>query len=673
MSPIKIYYAYVLRYNFVIVRLMNDQLKSVDPSGKWLRKWVASQKMSIVLVLIFAAIGIGFTLIQPIPFKLLADSVFGDSPPPNYLSWVTSRQQLLLVVAGMNFVLFGLGTIFSFVAGLIQQKIEAKLDLAIQREILGCILVLPYNEPGRMQNGEYLYRLSGLYSTVASFIFGTVITVIRSVAMMLGMIVVLLIMNPLLAAIAFAAMPLLYLSTYIFSKKLQKQSEVVTNLEDKIYAASSETVENVRIVQAFNKEPVQLNRFLNLSKNRNNESVKLTVLGNLFGTTNSLINTVASTIVLLIGGTFVFSGRTSFGALLVFTSYMGNLLEPLQSLSGSIAGWKTQRTQIAKLYDVIEVSDKWRMDSGPERPENLKGEIKLVNVSLNRGTNTVLNDVTWTIPAGSKIALIGASGTGKSTLFNILLRFLAPSEGKVFVDDIELKQFDLGYLRRKIALVDQAPELISATVAENIAFSTLDEEPIDIQLATEAAASSGALEFIQALPEQFNEELSIGSDRDLSGGQKQRISLARAFYKKSPILLFDEPTSALDESSRNHVAEAIKNIKEKTVILVTHDMAILSAVDSVFVLQDGKIIPVEEVGGLLAYRKKLAKEEGNSFESNEPVENEKPAQTEEPIIQEVVEQKVQDAAPAKSENRTRVDSKPIQKNGKDGSVEVLLH
>ena len=584
-----------------------------DKSAKWLRKWVVSQKINIIIVLAFAGVGILFTLVGPIPFKLLADSVFGDNPPPSYLSWVKSRQQLLLVVAAMNFVLFAAGSLFSFLAGIVQQKIEAKLDLAIQREILGCILVLPYNEPGRMQNGEYLYRLSGLYSTVANFIFGTVITVIRSVAMMTGMIIVLLLMNPLLAGIAFAAMPLLFLSTIIFSKKLQKQSLVVTDFEDKIYAASSETVENVRMVQAFNKESVQLNRFLTLSKTRNNESVKLTVLGNFFGTTNSLINTVASTLVLLIGGSFVFSGRTSFGALLVFTSYMGNLLDPLQSLSGAIAGWKTQRAQVSKLYDVIEVSDKWRMDSGPERPEGLRGKIELKGVSLYRGEVPVLTDVSWVIPAGKKVALIGPSGTGKSTLFNILLRFLTPSAGQITIDGIELHQFDLGYLRRKIALIDQMPQLISASVAENIAFSTLDEEPLNAQAVTEAATSAGALEFIQQMPNQFSEELSIGSDHDLSGGQKQRLSIARAFYKNSPIMLFDEPTSALDEESRNKVTETIKNIHGKTVIMVTHDMSLLGAVDSVFVLQDGKIVPVEELGGIDAYRKHLAAQEGDDM------------------------------------------------------------
>ena len=649
----------------------------VDPSAKWLRKWVLSQKGSIIVVLAFAGVGILFTLVQPIPFKLLADSVFGENPPPGYLGWVDSREQLLLVVAIMNFLLFGVGTLFSFVTGIVQQKIEAKLDLAIQREILGCILVLPYNEPGRMQNGEYLYRLSGLYSTVANFIFGTVITVIRSVAMMLGMTIVLLMMNPLLAGIAFAAMPLLYLSTYIFSKKLEKQSEIVTDFEDKIYTASSETVENVRMVQAFNKEPVQLNRFLNLSRTRNNESVKLSVLGNFFGTTNSLINTVASTAVLLIGGSFVFSGRTSFGALLVFTSYMGNLLEPLQSLSSAIAGWKTQRSQVAKLYDVIEVSDKWRMDSGPERPEGLRGEITLENVSLMRGDVTILQDVSWNIPAGSKIALIGPSGTGKSTLFNILLRFLTPTAGQVKVDGIELHQFDLGYLRRKIALVDQMPQLISATVAENIAFSTLDEEPINAQAVTDAAQKAGAVEFIQAMENQFSEELAIGSDHDLSGGQKQRLSIARAFYKDAPIMLFDEPTSALDEVSRNQVAETIKSIHGKTIILVTHDLSILSAVDNIFVLQDHKIVPVEQLGGIEVYRKKLAAEEASSFDDMAPteevdtVQNEVMADIQEPnsAMQDLVEPipQLPVATPIEPIAPT------VQEPSDDQTVEISLH
>jgi ABC-type bacteriocin/lantibiotic exporter with double-glycine peptidase domain len=281
-------------------------------------------------------------------------------------------------------------------------------------------------------------------------------------------------------------------------------------------------------------------------------------------------------------------------------------------LSGAIAGWKTQRAQIAKLYDVIEVSDKWRMDSGPQRPEGLRGEITLEGVSLYRGENPVLLDVSYTIPAGKKIAIIGPSGTGKSTLFNILLRFLTPSAGQVKVDGVELHQFDLGFLRRKIALVDQMPQLISATVAENIAFSALDEEPINAQAAAEAAEKAGAIEFIQQLEQQFSEELAIGSDHDLSGGQKQRLAIARAFYKDAPIMLFDEPTSALDEASRNKVIEAIKNVHGKTILLVTHDMNVLAAVDQVVVLKDHKLVPVEEVGGLEAYMQHLESEEGGS-------------------------------------------------------------
>lgn len=663
---------------------MEQKNSGGDASAPWLKKWVASQKFSIGVVLAFAAVGILFTLIQPIPFKLLADNVFGASELPGYLSWFKGDAKgLLLIVVIMNLVLFGAGTLFSFFSGVVQQKIEAKLDLAIQREILGCILVLPYNEPGRMQNGEYLYRLSGLYTAVANFVYGTVITVIRSVAMMLGMTIVLLIMNPFLALIAFAAMPLLYISTQVFSKKLEKQSTVVTDYEDKIYAASSETVENVRMVQAFNKEAVQLNRFLQLSSTRNKESVKLTVLGNFFGTTNSLINTIASTLVILIGGTFVFNGKLSFGALLVFTSYMGNLLEPLQSLSSAIAGWKTQRAQISKLHEVIAVSDKWRMDSGPERPEGIRGEIVLENVSLYRGENPILLDVNYTIPAGQKVAIIGPSGTGKSTLFNILLRFLTPSAGQVKVDGIELHQFDLGFLRRKIALVDQMPQLISASVAENIAFATLDEQPINAQAAAEAAEKANATEFIQQLQQQFSEELAIGSDHDLSGGQKQRLAIARSFYKDAPIMLFDEPTSALDELSRNKVADAIKNIHGKTVILVTHDMSILNIVDQVIVLDNHKLVPVEQVGGLDAYRSKMTNEEAQEDteqSATEPtpqapeVAQESPKEA--PVTPEVAPSAIESDQSSSTKPQVEPEaepSQPITHNEPDGSVEISLH
>jgi ABC-type bacteriocin/lantibiotic exporter with double-glycine peptidase domain len=592
-------------------------------SSVWLRAYLLRSKLKVGVALLFSVAGVIMSLLKPLPMKVFADSVFGYNKPPFYMSMFHTRHGLLFGVATMSIILFLISEFFALTGGIVMQKIKTRVDTEVLREVLASVLVVPYGADGKMTNGEYLQRLTSLYGSVSSYIFATIVSIIRTFLQMIAMVTVLLFISPTLALVSLVVIPFLFFSTKIFGGKMEGQMHDMQNQETEIYNIATETVEQVRIIQAFNKEYVQVTRFLDNIKNRNKLNLKFVRSMSFFSGINSGVTTFASSAMLVIGGTLVLDKKITFGLLLVFMNYMANLYSPLQELSAALSGYKQQRVQIEKLYAVIKAGIGHRKDSGSVDIDSLKGQITLEKFNFNFGNKVVLKDVSLNIDSGQKIAVIGPSGVGKSTLINLLLRFIEPTSGNILIDNVHLKDYNLGKLRQNIALVDQSPSLVTGTIAENICYATLGDAQVNTKIMQEVASTANADEFIKELPNTYNTEIGVRSGIELSGGQKQRISIARALYKQASILLLDEPTSALDEGSKSSVIDAIKNaMKGHTVILVTHDYELLSAVDVVYVLEDYTFTDVNKLGGIDKYKEMLKAEAAKNSTIDEVVKKE---------------------------------------------------
>jgi ABC-type multidrug transport system fused ATPase/permease subunit len=237
---------------------------------------------------------------------------------------------------------------------------------------------------------------------------------------------------------------------------------------------------------------------------------------------------------------------------------------------------------------------------------NVQGSIKFKGISFNRGDKTILENVNLDILPGQKVAFVGASGSGKSTILSLLPRFNRANNGSIFIDGQDTKDINLVSLRQQLGYVSQEPELFSGTIHEDIGFAIPDQE-IDLPDIIIAAEAANAYDFIKKLPHGL--ETSIGESGDnLSGGQKQRISIARAFVKNAPILILDEPTSALDRTSSAKIIAAILRLMEgKTVLMATHEISLLKVMDVVYVVEAGAVIKIPDQAQLESYIASLTK------------------------------------------------------------------
>jgi ABC-type multidrug transport system fused ATPase/permease subunit len=408
--------------------------------------------------------------------------------------------------------------------------------------------------------------------------------------------------------ISLVVVPLLYFSVRFFGKRIEAKSLQVEEAESDIYTHTSESIENSDIIQSFNRQIGQVNRLVELLKQKLKLELDYTKLGGAFGFVNSSFTVLAITFLVLIGGKNVFAHRITFGDLLIFVTYAGYLFDPLQTLSGAIGSAKDAKASLKRVFEVINNhANIENTDIGEQLPR-VKGQITFQNVSFSDGGQQILKNVNFDVKPGEKVALIGPSGSGKSTILRMIPRFLIPDSGFIYIDNHELHGINLKSLREQIAIVSQEPKLFSLSIAENIAFAHPDEKyPLPFVLSSAEAADAN--EFIEKLPDKFNTNVKQAGD-SLSGGQKQRIAVARAFFKSAPILLLDEPTSAQDVASESRVLDGINRLMEgRTVVLVTHKYSLLTQMDKIYVVENKTVKDVEQLGGIDAYSRYLTMHE----------------------------------------------------------------
>ncbi len=299
------------------------------------------------------------------------------------------------------------------------------------------------------------------------------------------------------------------------------------------------------------------------------------------------------------------NGAMSVGALVAFMAYHLRLLAPAQSMMGLYTSLVTARVSLSRIFELLD--SKVEVIERPHATpiESPRGEITFENVTLRHDRdNTVIDDVSFHIPAGRVCAIVGPSGVGKSTIADLILRFYDPQSGAVKLDGHDLRELRLGDLRRAVALVDQSPFLFNASVAENIAYARPDatrEEIID------AARAAAIHDFIENSPQGYDTQVGERG-LTLSAGERQRIAIARAILRRPSIIVLDEPTAALDPITERAFTNTLTTLlKDRTAIIITHRMSLVEIADQVIALDAGKVVHSDSPAGLIASGHALAK------------------------------------------------------------------
>jgi ATP-binding cassette, subfamily B, multidrug efflux pump len=417
-----------------------------------------------------------------------------------------------------------------------------------------------------------------------------------------------------LTLVALVPAPLVSGVVILFGRRIHARFEEIQKMFSDISSRVQENIAGVRVVRAYVQEEAELDRFESLNRDYIRENIRLARTSGMFMPLLQALIATGFLLVLWIGGARLLSGQITLGQFVMFNTYMGMLVWPMIAL-----GWVVNLMQrgTASLDRIWELITQRPAIAPPARPlalSHMGGEIEFRDVTMEYPTGTALLDVDLRIAAGSTVAIVGHTGSGKSTLVQMIPRLLDPTSGQVLVDGQDVREFDPEELRRHIGFVPQETFLFSATLGENIAFGVKDATPERIRQAAEIA---GLASDIAGFPGGY--ETMVGERGiTLSGGQKQRTAIARAIIRDPRILILDDALSSVDTVTEERILTALADVMHgRTTILISHRVSTVRSADRIFVLEHGTVVEEGTHSELIArggyyadlYQKQLLEEE----------------------------------------------------------------
>jgi len=515
----------------------------------------------------------------------LSTSYFIQHLVDSVLVWGESR---LLNALGLGMVLI---LVFRLLFGMLRQYLLAhvgrKINLALISDYCRHVLHLPLQFFETRRVGEILSRVNDA-GRVREAVSDTSLAAVVDGLLVVGSMIVLWTYDIQLATLATAFVPFLAVGVLSHHPVAKRRSRELMENGSRLAAHLVEDISGVETIKAFGSQPARSDEGESRLVEVARTGFSLSMLGISMSTMGTLITSLAGLLVLWYGGHRVIAGALTIGQLMFFYTMLGYLLGPVARLASVNLSIQEAFIAIDRLYEIMDLEAEQLDDEGKQRFEGIREVIELEHVSFQyccRGT--VLDDVNMRIPAGSRVAIVGESGSGKSTLLKLLMRYYDVTEGRVLIDGMDMRDYQLGSLRAGIGLVSQDPFIFTGTVRENICVGRPDATFAE----TVAAARAAGLEtFINDLPERF--ETVIGErGANLSGGQRQRLAIARALIRQPHVLVFDEATSHLDTETESAIQESLRStLSGKTVILVAHRLSTVKDADLIYVMHEGRVV-----------------------------------------------------------------------------------
>lgn len=463
------------------------------------------------------------------------------------------------------------------------QRVVARLQEEMYAQTIGQDLAFFARHPTGALTSRFVSDLQRLkYAVTQTFSSG-----LRDVGTIVGLFANMLVQDWTLTLLTFVVVPFAILPIRHFGRRTRKYARVNQESTATLSHMLNQTLSHVRQVQSFTMEATERTRIAGRVQDVLNTTLKTVSVRALSSPTVEFITIFAIGILMYYAGQRINDGTLTPGAFASFIASIVIIIRPLKSITNLNNNLQEGLAAAQRAFELIDAPH-LLTDSLNAKPVTLtKGEIKFQNATLTYpdGT-TALDNLTLTIPAGHTVALVGPSGAGKTSALNLVPRFYDLSSGKILIDGHNLRDITLASLRKQIALVTQDVAIFDDTVANNIAYGTLEATPAQVEAAAKAAAADS---FIKKLPQGYQTMLGENGMK-LSGGQKQRLALARALLKNAPILLLDEATSALDTAAEKQVQQAIESSsKNRTTIIVAHRLSTVTHADTIYVLEHGKI------------------------------------------------------------------------------------
>jgi ATP-binding cassette subfamily B protein/subfamily B ATP-binding cassette protein MsbA len=469
----------------------------------------------------------------------------------------------------------------------VNTKLDCRLRLDFRRDLFvrAQQLSLSYHDTHR---AGYFAQNINTHTTALGQIVVAIPALAQSVLTLVGMFVIALRLDPLLAMLSLAVVPFIYYSTIYYARHIEPRLIDTRDQEGLSLSVVHESMAMLRVILAFRREQHELRRFTRQAEHAIGLRVKLTVKQTLFSLAVNVITAAGTALVLGFGAAHVLDHQLSVGELLVMMGYIASVYRPLQTISYTMGAWQEHLVDFWLALELLDTEPEITERPGAVSLERVEGHVTFDAVSFAYPSRAeTLAGISFDAPAGSVIAVVGPTGAGKSTLVNLIPRLYEVGAGRVLVDGHDVRDLALDTLRQNVAVVLQEPLLFLATIADNIRYGRLDATMEEI---IEAAKQANAHDFISALPDGYDTKLGERGAM-LSGGERQRICIARAFLKDAPILILDEPTSSIDSRTEGVILTALDRLMAgRTTFIVAHRLSTIGRATRILVVDGGRLV-----------------------------------------------------------------------------------
>lgn len=608
--------------------------KNEDPRKKSMQQYwqfVKPYRFSILLVVLLGMLQFIVPLSVPYMTKIMVDEVLTQKSE----FWTVQK------VVGVLGIVFTFGVVIHFMRNFAAARLGNTMARDLRRKLYAHIQGLSQRFYDSRQTGSIVSRVLHDVNGAQNLVGGGVINLAVDLFLILFAGIMLFIMDWRLALLSLWILPLYYLTFTNLNVRIRFAWRTVHRQLERISGVLVERIAGISVVKAFNSEKKELARYDKQADHHFQYSMNAHNLSNTLGTLSQMFNHIGVLIIWFAGGMFVLNGNLTVGTLLAFTGYLGQLYGPIQRFSQVNVTIQNSMANIERIFEIFDIEPDIKNPPNAKRITACKGDIEFQNVHFTYITERPIRDynikdgdpdlvekfkpekpfyiipprtkplppptveerkkalkgISFTARSGEVIALVGPSGAGKTTLVQFIPRFYDPEEGKVLLDGVDLRKYDLNDLRKQIAIVMQDNILFSGTVYENIAYGRPEATQEEVEAAARAA---NAHDFIIEWEQGYETVLGERGVR-LSGGQKQRIAIARALLKDPKILILDEATSALDAESEYLVTQALERLmKGRTTFIIAHRLATVVRADKILVMDRGKIVESGTHSQLLA-------------------------------------------------------------------------
>ncbi len=526
-------------------------------------------------------------VLKPWPLKIVIDNVLGGAPVASRWIPAMTRGELLLSACGGLVAIYAILGVINVINNYLTISIGQMMVNDLRARLFDHLQRLSLAFHRRREIGDLMVRITYDTFSVQTIAMNGFFPALASLVLLGGMFTVMVRIDATLTIIALAIVPLLFILITSISGRIDRLASASRVKESTMYTVAHRALSAIHVVQAFTREESAYREFVGASSDSLGENLHLYTFQTLYSGGVNVMIAIGTAYVIYLGARHVLEARLTIGDLIVFTTYLASLYAPVNQIFQTYGQVEGANAGLRRCLELLAIDPEIKDAPGARTLGRVRGEIDFDRVIFGyEPGHPVLSGISFSARPGEKIAIVGPSGAGKTTMASLMARFYDPQSGAIRIDGVDVREASLTSLRRNIAMVMQPPLVLSGTLRLNIAFGNPEVPEAAI---VRAAAMARLEQIIAKLPNGLDETVGAGG-HTLSEGEAQRVTIARALVKDAPILIMDEPTSALDTETETLVLAAVEEaMRGRTTLVIAHRLSTIQNADRILVLRDGVI------------------------------------------------------------------------------------